>query len=101
MWFFKTGSGSTRGSTSGTQSLRSEPSQERIDELESINARLRGHLLRERTLPSVPAALEVSDPRWDQAGFDAWASMNEDGIHAVCFVRVGYLRRLAHSGGNV
>ena len=76
-----------------------------LEKSKEVNARLRGHLTHERTSAHISSrhlmARQVSDPRWDEKAFADWLLLNEDGQYAICLVRVGYLRRLAHSGGSV
>jgi hypothetical protein len=76
-----------------------------LEESKKVNSRLRGHLhlTRERLTANMAShlALQGGDPRWDEHAFAEWLLLNKEGHYAICLVRVGYLRRLAHSGGSV
>ena len=41
----------------------------------------------------------LTDPRWDEPGFNVWCGYRKEGKHAVAWVSVGYLRKLAASDG--
>ena len=41
-------------------------------------------------------ALEsTSDPRWDDAGFSASTGYQQNGVHAIAWLKVGYAREVA------